>query len=134
MPFSTFLANELIDHVLKATTYTAPANVWIGLHTASPTDAGGVGEVSGNAYVRIKIGTGGVTDFSAGAAKTTNNDGAISFPVATPGNWGVITHVSISDAVTAGNLLFHGPLDASKTINAGDQAQFNAGDLDVTFA
>ena len=133
MPFSNFLVDKLIDHLLRNTTYTSPANVWIGLHTASPTDAGGVGEVSGGAYARMKIGTGGVTTFIAGVGtKVTENAGAINFPVATA-DWGTITHLSVSDAVSAGNLLLHGILDASKLIETDDQATFNAGKLDISW-
>ena len=43
--------------------------------------------------------------------------------------------MGIFDAVSAGNLLFHGALTANKTVNDGDAApSFPIGDVDVTFA
>lgn len=38
--FSTYLQQEILDHVVGKTAYTMPA-VWVGLYTAAPTDAGG---------------------------------------------------------------------------------------------
>jgi len=47
---SDYLENKVLDHVLRNTSYTPPATVYLGLFTANPTDAGGGTEVSGNAY------------------------------------------------------------------------------------
>jgi hypothetical protein len=43
----------------------------------------------------------------------------------------VITHVIIADALSSGNILFVGALDASKTIADGDIFRINAGNLTV---
>ena len=47
-------------------------------------------------------------------------------------SWGTITHIGIRDALTTGNLLYHSPLDASKTIATGDVFRVAAGSLSVT--
>ena len=50
-----------------------------------------------------------------------SNNGTITFPAPTA-NWGVVTHVGVYDATTAGNLLFFGALTTNKTVNSGDAA------------
>jgi hypothetical protein len=133
--FSDYLENELLDHILRAATYTAPSSVWIALHTAdNGLEAGTLtGEVSGGAYARVEVGGASGRTFSAAASGTTDNDQDITFTTATA-DWGTVTHMSIMDASTAGNVLFHGSLTVSKTVNNGDTFKFNAGDLDVTLA
>ena len=131
--FSNYLENELLDHILRAATYTAPTSVWIVLHTAdNGLEAGTItGEVSGGSYARVEVGGASGRTFSVAAAGTTDNDQDITFATATA-DWGTVTHMSVMDASTAGNVLFHGYLTVLKTVNNGDTFKFNAGDLDVT--
>jgi hypothetical protein len=141
---SNYLENELIDHIFRARSFTAPTVLAVGLFTAAPSDSGGGTEVTGGSYARASLnqsasnweGTGGevtATD-SAGTGGATQNAVAITFPTPSA-NWGVITHFGIFDATSAGNLLFHGALTASKTVNNGDPApSFAIGALDVTLA
>lgn len=128
---SNYLENALVNHLLRNTSLSAPANVYIGLHTADPTEAGNVGELSGNNYSRATVSTTG--QFDAPTDGATANTSTITF--ATPsGSWGLVTHFSIWDAATTGNCLFKAALTASKTINASDTVSFAAGSLTVTFA
>lgn len=130
---SDYLEAQVINHIFRATAiFAAPANVYIALHTADPTDAGTGAEVSGGAYARVAVSTtGGWT--APTAAGLTDNVAAIVFPTATAA-WGTVTHVAIRDAATAGNLLFYGALTASKVVGSGDVFQFAIGALDVTLA
>lgn len=142
---SDYLENRLIDHLFRGRSFTAPAQVWIGLFTAAPSDAGGGTEVSGGSYARATRGVNSDTAWeatqggtpaaaSSGTGGATTNPAAITFP-APSANWGVVTHIGIFDAVSGGNLLFHGALTTSKTINNGDPApSFAIGDLDLTLA
>lgn len=125
--FSNYLENALINGTLRATTYTAPTTVYVGLFTSDPTDAGSGTEVSGNAYARQSA------TFAApsNGAATTNAD--IQFPQAT-GNWGTVTHFAIFDALTTGNMMYHGALTTSKTIETGDVFKIATGSLTVTLA
>ena len=45
---SDYLEDAFLDHFLGTSSTSAPAAVYIGLHTADPTDAGTGAEVSGN--------------------------------------------------------------------------------------
>jgi hypothetical protein len=114
--------------------FAKTAGLYVALFTAAPSDSGGGTEVSGGSYARVNVppldanwtapdGTGGLTA----------NAATVTFPTATA-NWGTITHVGIFDAATAGNLLFHGALSASKVVNNGDTFSFAVGALSVTLA
>jgi hypothetical protein len=45
-----------------------------------------------------------------------------------------VTHMGIFDAVTSGNLLWHGALDASRVIADGDTFLFSIGNIALTLA
>ena len=122
--FSNYLENKILLHVLSNTAYTSPTTVYLGLHTADPTDAGTGTEVSGGSYARQSF----ASTISGNAASNTS---AIEFPTATA-TWGTVGWVAVWDNLTSGNLLFHGALTSSKTIASGDVFRVPAGDLDIT--
>jgi hypothetical protein len=127
--FGNFLENELLDHVFMKGSYTPPTSIYIALSTADPTDSGGsIAEPTGGSYARKS--TAGA-DWDAAASGALDNANAITFAEAT-GSWGTITHFALFDHLTAGNMLAHGALSASKTISDGDTASFAVGDLDVS--
>ncbi len=122
-----FLELELLDHVLKGDSYTAPADPYASLFTATPDDAGNGTEVPvANAYVRKVI------PFTNGAAAgAIINSADCTFDQAT-GSWGTITHMAIHDASAAGNFLFWSILTGgSKIVADGDTFKFATGDLTV---
>jgi len=124
---SNYLENALINVTLRATAYTAPTTVYLALYTTDPTDADVGTEVSGGSYARVAV------TFAAPSGGVTTNSADITFPTCTL-SWGTVTHVGIRDALTAGNLLYHTPLDASKTIDLGDIFKITTGNLSVTLA
>jgi hypothetical protein len=125
--FSNYLENALINVTLRATSYTAPTTVYVALYTSDPTDADTGTECSGTSYARQSV------TFSSPSNGATSNSAAVEFPQA-GGSWGTITHIGIRDASTAGNLLYHTALDASKTIATGDVFRIASGSLTVTLA
>lgn len=125
---SDYLENKFLDHFLGTASTTSPANVYVGLHTADPTDAGTGAEVSGFGYARQTIA------FGAASSGTASNSSAVEFPAASGGNWGTITHIGLWDASTGGNLLFHSALTTSKTIADGDIFKIAASGVDITAA
>ena len=124
---SNFLENALINATLRNTAYTSPTTVYVGLHTADPTDAGTGTEVSGGSYARTSV------TFGAPSNGTSTNSAAVEFPQAT-GSWGTVSHIGIWDASSTGNLLYHTALDTSKTIETGDIFKIASGSLSVTLA
>ena len=124
---SNYLENALINVTLRATSYTAPTTVYVALYTTDPTDADTGTECSGTSYARQAV------TFGAPSNGVSTNSAVIDFPQA-GGAWGTITHIGIRDALTVGNLLYHTPLDASKTIATGDVFRVASGSLSVTLA
>lgn len=125
--FSNYLENALVNAVLRNTAYTSPTTVYVSLYTTDPTDADTGTEVTGGSYARTAVTFGAPTD------GVTTNSADVTFPTATA-SWGTVTHIGIHDASTAGNLLFHTPLDTSKTIDSGDIFKITSGNLSVTLA
>lgn len=124
---SNYLENAVINAVLRNTSYTSPATVYVGLFTSDPTDAGSGTEVSGGSYARVAV------TFGAPSNGVTTNSVAVEFAQATA-NWGIVSHIGIHDALTSGNLLFHTVLDTSKDIQTGDIFKISSGNLSVTLA
>jgi hypothetical protein len=128
---SSFAEVKVLDLLFRNTAYTAP-NAYLGLFTSDPTDSASGTEVSGNNYARVQI------DNKMAAATTGSDNSSISsnanitFPAASGGDFGTITHIGIFDASTSGNLLAHGALTASKIISDGDTFQINSGSLTIT--
>ena len=129
MSMSDYLENKVLDHVLGNTTYTPAATLYLGLWTADDgLEAGTVtSEVSGGSYSRQAIA------FSAASSGSASNSATVTFTTATA-NWGTITHVAVMDASTGGNVLFHGSVTTSKTIESGDTFQVSSGNLTISLA
>ena len=139
-----FSENKLIDFLLRAQSFAAPSTLYFALYTAAPTDSGGGTEVSGGSYARAAYGcslanwagtqSAGSTTASSGTSGATSNNNAVTFPAPTA-NWGSVTNWGIFDAVSGGNLLYHGALTTAKTVNNGDAAPvFASGAFVLTFA
>jgi hypothetical protein len=106
----------------------AYANVWVGLFSAAPNDAGGGTEltIGANGYARVQTAPADWTDATAGACSNAN---AITFPAASGSQWSVAAF-GIFSAASGGDLLGYGTL--STTVPVGVVLEFAAGELDVT--
>lgn len=126
---SDYLENKVLDHVLGNTTYTPAGTLYLGLWTADDGLESGTltSEVSGGSYARKAI------TFAAASGGSAATNATVTFDAATA-NWGTITHVAVMDASTAGNVLFHGAVTTSKTIESGDTFQVSSGNLTISLA
>ena len=124
---SNYLENALINATLRNTSYTSVATIYVALYTTDPTDADTGTEVTGGSYARTAV------TFAAPSNGVSTNSATVTFPTATAG-FGTVTHIGLRDASTAGNLLYHTPLDTSKTIDSGDIFSITTGNLSVTLA
>ena len=126
---SDFLEAKLLNLTLRATAYAAPSVVYVALHTFDPTDAANATEISGNGYTRKQV------TFSAPVTNGVNqecaNSADVTFDVATA-SWGTITHASIWDAVSGGNMLYSTALSANTAVGQNNQFKFPAGQLKVS--
>ena len=125
---SNFLESALLEH-FRGTQLPLPSGFYIALHTADPTDAGtGSTEVQTGAwpaYARQTVGTPLSSAFTAssdeaGGGKQITNANTINFPANNGAGSVVVTHFSVWDASTGGNMWWHAPLAASKTIDPTD--------------
>lgn len=124
---SNYLENAIINGVLRNTQYTVPTTVYLALYTTDPTDADSGTETTVGAYARQAI------TFGAPTNGVAANSADVTFPVITSGSQ-TITHIGIRDALTAGNLLFHGPLTTSRAVTTNNQLKFQTGQVSVTLA
>lgn len=124
---SDYLELKVLDHTLGTAAYTAPSAVYVGLYTSSPADDDSGTEVSGGSYARQ------AATFAAASNGSASTSATITFPAATA-NWGTIGFISVHDASSAGNLLYHGAVTTSKTIETGDTFQISSGNLTITLA
>ena len=128
---SDYLENKVLDHVLTATAYTQPGTRYLALFTANTgletNSPSAEVSTSGTAYARQTV-----TFASASSGQSATN-ATVTFPTATA-NFGTITHVAVMDAQTSGNVLFHGAVTTSKTIETGDTFQVTSGNLTVSLA
>lgn len=112
-----YLRKATLDHVLGKIEFTMPAEVYLALFTADPTDLGSTAdEVTGGSYARQAIeGIMSETDLASGRS---TNSSEISFPVATA-DWGLITHIGVMDDLSAGNMIYFGQADTARLLSSG---------------
>lgn len=123
---SDFAENEFLDHLLGITAWTTPATVYMALFVGDPTDTGGGGaEVSGSGYARKAI------SFGVAAARVITQDAIVQYDEAS-GAWGTVDYWAIFDAVSAGNMLAHGALSASRAIVSGNTPSIASGQTAIT--
>tara|TARA_R110000868_G_scaffold133244_1_gene344753 strand:+ start:1220 stop:1612 length:393 start_codon:yes stop_codon:yes gene_type:complete len=126
---SDYAEKLVLDWLMTTGSATRPTTWYIALYTGAPSDSGGGTEVSGNGYARQSV----AFDAASSPGGTTVNSADVSF-TASGGSFGTVTHLGIFDALTVGNLIWHGSLTASKAIDDGDTLTFTAGNIDLTMA
>lgn len=123
MPASNYLRTKVTDLALRGVPFTAPANVYISLHTTNPTEVPLLTEVVGAWYARQ------VATFAAQVIDgQTANSNTLTYSAVT-GSAVTVTHFAIWDAATTGNMLFYGALAASKTFSITDVPSWLPGQL-----
>jgi hypothetical protein len=104
---ATNLANAILNHLRGGTTWTAPAGLYVKLHTGDPGSAGANNAAAGSTTrVQATFGTaasGGSISMTGTAPSWTNG-----------GTSETISYISVWDASTAGNFLFSAALTASQ--------------------
>lgn len=124
---TNYTENLALTWLLTTSSATRPTAWYVGLFTSATSDAGGGTEVSGGSYARQSV---AFTVSAASGTTTGKNSATITFPTASA-SWGTVTHIAIFDAVTSGNMLFHGAVTASKAIDSGDTFQITANNLSI---
>lgn len=132
---TTYLEHAILQFLFKNNTEsfaTLGDSIYVGLATAvSDPEAGTLTEATFTNYARQQVTAANWTVPSVGTdTQTATNAANIEYP-ASGGTSNTITHAFIADALSGGNILFIGALDASKTIASGDIFRINAGNLTI---
>lgn len=134
MPKTSYLAAGVLTHLLRAGTFTKLTNLYVSLHTASPTAAGSHADeltIGVGGYARAVVAVGDAawsTPSTSGDYEVVVNENTLSFGTAST-DLGEVTHYGINDAATGGNMLWYGALETPRTIGNGDPIQIPAGGL-----
>lgn len=118
--YSDYTETRVLDHVLSDGAFAEPANVYLALCTAIPTDASTgatITEANYTTYARVEM---LATDFSAAAAGSKTNTSAWTFAACTAGD-DTIVGFAVLDSATlgAGNVLMWGTT-TSKVIDTSN--------------
>jgi hypothetical protein len=118
MTLSNYLENALINAVLRNTTYTSPATVYLHLYAADPTEADSATELTtAGGYAPQAV------TFGAPSNGVAANSGAVNFPtgatLSSAAFSGAAAFMGLRDSVTpnAGNLLWYGPCISSTPVD-----------------
>lgn len=129
MSISNYGENLLLNYLLNTSAVTRPTAWYVQLHMTDPTDTGTAGTqptIITNDYDRKTMGASAFTTSTTG---TNSNVAAVTWTADATAATYVFTHVSIWDAVTAGNCLFTGALAVSETVAAAGTITFAIGKL-----
>jgi hypothetical protein len=111
MNLSNYAETLVANFLFNGQTATRPTAWYVALHTGEPGETGASNEVSAGGYARTAV------VFGAASSGAVSNSGDVEYTASA--DWGVITHVSIWDAETAGNCLAVGALQqTAKTFTA----------------
>lgn len=122
MGFTTTMANNIINKILRNTDFTSPTNIYFSLHTADSSESG-ANEVTGGSYARQLI------NFTTASSKTSMNSGIVSF-VNMPAT--TVTHVGLWDAVSGGTFIWSGVMSFDAIVLNGATLGIAIGDFDVS--
>jgi len=125
--YATDYLEENFLNVMKGITFTAPANLYLGLYLSNPSETGTAGtEVIYPGYARKLV------TFSAPAAESggigIKNESQIGFATS-PANVGTVTHIGVSNSISGGNMLAYGELTEPLEISMGDAPVLLAGEI-----
>lgn len=117
---------DSVLNVIRGTTLTGIATVYVSLFTVTPSDTSAGTESDYGSDTRK------VMAFAAPGAGTPTGRSIANSAIVSWTNWDgtspeTFVAAGIHDAVSAGNLLYWGPLDTNRTINTGETASFAIG-------
>lgn len=134
--FSDHLETGILNHTLRGQALPVPSGIYLALFTNDATDQSTGDEVSDSAYVRQdmakgeSISAGWTPPATSGDGKAVTNAKVIQFPPIADGTV-TISHYGLYDAMSGGNLLYHGAFAVAKTLEINDVLSLDIGGLQV---
>ena len=127
MGMSTYLADAIGNAIRgggAGSSFTAPAHVYVKLHTGDPGSAGTANAAGNTTREEVTFG-------ASSSGVITSNADVTWTSVSTTETY---SHISLWDASTSGNCLGSGALASSKSVTAGDTFTLPSGDITDTFS
>lgn len=143
---SDYLETQLLNHILRGTTFSKPGVIVIGLCSGVPNDSHtvtNIGELSASdGYSRwnmgspASVGDNAWTAYPSAGSGVTENASGITLVSSWSGSPTWISGIFITDNLTIGqgSILFHGALTVPKLISSSDSFVISSGNLDITFS
>jgi len=127
-----YASKMILDHLVGKTAFPMPVNNYVALYNGDPLGAGTeLVAPPATDYAREQT---IATDWTAAAfvspTSTAVNATDIDFGIAGAA-WGTVDHFAVFDDATAGNMLYCGPLEVSRSVQLNDPVKFPAGELKV---
>lgn len=132
MPFSDYLANANLNWFKGTSFVAAPSgNVFVSLHSESPTSSGSVGDVTtaiAGGRATLPIANLSSPTAATGGGRQISNTASISVTNSATST-ATVTYFGIWSAATGGNFLAYGLLTTPVNVLPGDILQFATGQL-----
>lgn len=129
-----WLANELLDHWLGASSFSPPGTLYAFYSYTLPTSAGGnITEPSGFGYARKAV-TNNTTNFPNASNGSKVTGAEIAFTAASGGSWGTPPYFGFMTASSGGNLYCATRIPNPRTINAGTIPRLPSGLLTIALS
>lgn len=116
------IANAILDALCRSVAWSEPAAFWVQLHTADPGSAGTTAVATETDRIQAT--------FSAASGGAITNSAELLWE--SVAGTETISHVSFWSASAAGTFLGSDALNASKSVDAGDDFRIAAGELDIS--
>lgn len=133
MSASNYTESNIMAALFDGVAFPIPSHTWLALHTADSSETGGnqVSTDTWPAYERVQAEAGGLigTGWTMTETGVRSNARQIAFAAYNGANDLALTHWSIWDAQTGGNMLVDGPLTIERILQAGDLFEFDIGSL-----
>ena len=121
---TNYFENAMLN-LMRGTSITAPATMYLALFLSNPGDSGVDGtEITYAGYERKAITFS--TPSASGSGLVTQNTAMISFPESST-SAGTVTYVAVYDDQNGGNMWLYGQLDTPLTVQTGVSPVFQAG-------
>ena len=126
--------NDVLLHLFNTTalSWAGITHLYVSLHTGDPGEAGtqNTSECAYGSYARVAV-IRTPSGWTVSGSSTTNT-AAIEFPECTSGSE-TITHVAVGTLTSgAGQIVYSGALNASRSVSSGIQPRFAASGLTIT--
>ena len=114
------------NHFFRGVAQPASGTLYLALHLADPLGSPAGAEVSTGNYTRLAI------TFGALSSNQASNSNELQW-VVSGASYGLVTHIALWTAATAGSLLAGAPLPLAREFGAGDVVTVPAGQIILSY-